>query len=102
MNRSTLACAILLTLPAAAPAQALAARLDRRLDAPGLEHLLWGVAVTDLNGHLLFGRNADRLFIPARNTKLVLSLVANALLGPDFTVETSVYGSGPLVDGVLQ
>jgi len=102
MNRSTLACAILLTLPAAAPAQSLAARLDRRLDAPGLEHLLWGVAVTDLNGHLLFGRNADRLFIPASNTKLVVSIVANALLGPDFTVETAVYGSGPLVDGVLQ
>src|SRR5450755_2898477 len=77
-------------------AQSLAERLDKRLDAPGLEHLLWGVAVTDLDGHLLYGRNADRLFIPASNTKLVVSVVANALLGPNFTVTTSVYGSGPI------
>lgn len=81
--------------------QSLTARLDRRLDAPGLEHLLWGVAVTDLDGHLLFGRNADRLFIPASNTKLVVSVTANALLGPSFTVRTSVFSTGPIADGVL-
>ena len=82
--------------------QSLTERLDRRLDAPGLEHLLWGVAVTDLDGHLLYGRNADRLFIPASNTKLVVSVVANALLGPAFTIPTSAYGSGPVANGVLQ
>jgi D-alanyl-D-alanine carboxypeptidase/D-alanyl-D-alanine-endopeptidase (penicillin-binding protein 4) len=82
--------------------QSLAERLDKRLDGPGLEHLLWGVAVTDVDGHLLYGRNADRLFIPASNTKLVVSVVANALLGPAFTVQTSAYGSGPVVNGVLQ
>lgn len=95
-------CALLLTLSASAHSQSLADRLDKRLDAPGLEHLLWGVAVTDLDGHLLYGRNADRLFIPASNTKLVVSIVANALLGPGFTVPTSAYGSGPVVNGVLQ
>jgi D-alanyl-D-alanine carboxypeptidase/D-alanyl-D-alanine-endopeptidase (penicillin-binding protein 4) len=82
--------------------QSLAERLDKRLDGPGLEHLLWGVAVTDLDGHLLYGRNADRLFIPASNTKLVVSVVANALLGPAFAVQTSAYGSGPVANGVLQ
>lgn len=95
-------CGLVFVLAAPAPAQTLVQRLDRRLDAPGLEHLLWGVAVTDLDGHVLYGRNADRLFIPASNTKLVVSVVANALLGPDFTVPTSVYGSGPIVAGVLQ
>ena len=58
--------------------------------------------MTDLDGHLLFGRNADRLFIPASNTKLVVSIAANAMLGPGFTVRTSVYGSGPISNGVLQ
>lgn len=94
----------LLAAMATAPlsAQSLARRLDRRLDAPGLDRHLWGVAVTDLDGKLLYGRDAERMFIPASNTKLVVSAVAIALLGPDFTVKTSVHGTGPVVDGVLR
>ena len=95
-------CGLLLAASTALRAQSLTERLDRRLDGPGLDRLLWGVAVTDLDGHLLFGRNADRLFIPASNTKLVVSITANTLLGPGFTVRTSVYGSGPITNGVLQ
>lgn len=103
MTKSLLSlCGLLLAASAAAGAQSLAERIDRRLDGPGLDRLLWGVAVTDLDGHLLFGRNADRLFIPASNTKLVVSVTANTLLGPWFTVRTSVYGSGPVANGVLQ
>lgn len=90
-----------LLLPATIPAQSLTRRLDARLDGPGMERHLWGVAVTDLSGKLLYGRNADRLFIPASNTKLVVTTAATALLGPDFTVRTSLYGTGPLQDGVL-
>jgi serine-type D-Ala-D-Ala carboxypeptidase/endopeptidase (penicillin-binding protein 4) len=93
---------LLLVLAGPACAQSLAERIDRRLDAPGLDHLLWGVAVADLDGHLLYGRNADRLFIPASTTKLVVSIVANSLLGPAFTVATSVYGTGPVANGVMQ
>ncbi|MGH7593993.1 MAG: D-alanyl-D-alanine carboxypeptidase/D-alanyl-D-alanine endopeptidase [Gemmatimonadales bacterium] len=95
-------CALLLAATATASAQSLTTRIDHRLDGPGLDRLLWGVAVTDLDGHLLFGRNADRLFIPASNTKLLVSITANTLLGPRFTVPTSVYGSGPVANGVLQ
>ncbi|MEO5798652.1 MAG: D-alanyl-D-alanine carboxypeptidase/D-alanyl-D-alanine-endopeptidase [Gemmatimonadales bacterium] len=90
------------SLTASLSAQSLTKRLDARLDAPGLDRLLWGVAVTDTNGKLLYGRNADRLFIPASNTKLLVSSVATALLGPDFTVQTSLYGTGPISNGVLQ
>jgi D-alanyl-D-alanine carboxypeptidase/D-alanyl-D-alanine-endopeptidase (penicillin-binding protein 4) len=103
MTKSLLSCcALLLAASTTLGAQSLAERLDRRLDGPGLDRLLWGVAVTDLDGHLLFGRNADRLFIPASNTKLVVSITANMLLGPGFSVRTSVYGSGPVANGVLQ
>ncbi|HET9066429.1 MAG TPA: D-alanyl-D-alanine carboxypeptidase/D-alanyl-D-alanine-endopeptidase [Gemmatimonadales bacterium] len=82
--------------------QSLGARLNARLDGPGLDRHLWGVAVTDLDGNLLFGRNADRLFVPASNTKLVVTATAAALLGPDFTVNTSIYGTGPVEGGELR
>ena len=100
LTTALLACAIL--LPGGAPAQSLTTRLNARLDAPGLDRLYWGVAVTDTSGKLLFGRNAERLFVPASNTKLLVSAVATALLGPAFTVNTSLYGNGPISDGVLQ
>ncbi|HEV7366166.1 MAG TPA: D-alanyl-D-alanine carboxypeptidase/D-alanyl-D-alanine-endopeptidase [Gemmatimonadales bacterium] len=76
-------------------------RLDSRLDASPLNRQFWGVAVIDENGRLLYGRNESRLFVPASNTKLVVSTVASALLPPDWKVKTSLYG-GPVVGGVLQ
>ena len=87
---------------AALSAQSLPRRLDARLDAPPFNRMLWGVALVDQNGKLLYGRNADRLFIPASNTKIVVTAVASALLPPDFTVKTSAYGTGPVADSVLQ
>ena len=90
------------TLTAPLPAQTLQQRLDARLDAAPFNRQLWGVAVVDQNGRLLYGRNSDRLFIPASNTKIVVAAVAAALLPPDWKVKTSLYGNGPIVDGVLQ
>jgi serine-type D-Ala-D-Ala carboxypeptidase/endopeptidase (penicillin-binding protein 4) len=84
----------------ATAAQSLAKRLDRRLDAAPFNRQLWGVAVMDEGGRLLYGRNESRLFIPASNTKLIVSAVAAALLPPDWTVKTGLYG-GPVVGGVL-
>lgn len=98
--RRTLVAVALLAPPLAA--QSLGRRLDARLDAPELDRHLWGVAVSTLDGRPLYDRNAERLFIPASNTKLVIAAAATVLLGPDFTVRTSVYGTGPLIDGVLE
>ena len=82
-------------------AQSLAKRLDRRLDQPPFDKSLWGVAVVDHKGKLLYGRNERRLFTPASNTKLVVTAVASALMPPNLAVRTSVYPGGPLVSGVL-
>lgn len=102
MRRLCGAAALALLLASPAAAQSLARRLDRALDAPPLDRHLWGIAVADTSGRRLFGRNADRLFIPASGTKLVVSAAAAVLLPPDLTVATSVYGAGPVEDGVLQ
>jgi serine-type D-Ala-D-Ala carboxypeptidase/endopeptidase (penicillin-binding protein 4) len=89
--------------PAAAlHAQSLEKRLNRRLDTRPFDKSLWGVAVVDHKGKLLYGRNEHRLFTPASNTKLVVTAVASALLPPDLTVRTSVYAAGPVVGGVLR
>jgi D-alanyl-D-alanine carboxypeptidase/D-alanyl-D-alanine-endopeptidase (penicillin-binding protein 4) len=76
-------------------------RIDSLLDAPPFNRNLWGVALVDERGRLLYGRNADKLFIPASNTKLVVSAVAASLFPPDWTVATSVYAAGPVADGMV-
>jgi D-alanyl-D-alanine carboxypeptidase/D-alanyl-D-alanine-endopeptidase (penicillin-binding protein 4) len=83
-------------------AQSLDRRVDQRLDTPPLQRNLWGIVLTTADGQVLYHRNAERLFMPASNTKLVVSAVASALLPEDFTVNTSVYTTGPVVDGVVQ
>ena len=90
-----------LLLAPALPAQSLARRLDRLLDAPPFDRHHWGVVVLDTAGKVLYGRNPTRLFIPASNTKLVVSAAAAVLLPPNGSVATSVYGAGPLEGGVL-
>ncbi len=76
--------------------------IDRRLDAPPFDRQLWGVAVLDESGRLLYGRNADRLFVPASTLKLVVSAVAAMLLPPEWTVNTSLYATGPVTAGALR
>jgi len=102
--RRLLAALLLAACAGASPAgaQALQKRIDTRLGAPPLSHNLWGVVLLGPDGKQLYGRNADRLFIPASNTKLVVSAVAASLLPPDWTVQTSVFADGPVTDGVVE
>ncbi|HQR16858.1 MAG TPA: D-alanyl-D-alanine carboxypeptidase/D-alanyl-D-alanine-endopeptidase [Gemmatimonadales bacterium] len=94
--------ALALLLGAApASAQALQKRIDTRLGAPPINRNLWGVVLLGPDGKPLYGRNADRMFVPASNTKLVVAAVAAALFPPDWTVNTSIYADGPLAGGVL-
>ena len=85
-----------------AAAQALGKRMDRRLDSAPLSHNLWGVVLMDTRGRQLYGRNAARMFIPASNTKLVVSAVAAALLPPEWTVLIGVYADGPVEFGEVR
>lgn len=82
----------------------LQSALDRLLATPDLKAGFQGVYVLSLKDHTpLYERNADRVFIPASNTKLLTSGFAIQELGSDFTFETSVQVSGTLqADGVLQ
>jgi D-alanyl-D-alanine carboxypeptidase/D-alanyl-D-alanine-endopeptidase (penicillin-binding protein 4) len=102
MLRRLLVLAAALAAAAPAHAQAWRRRLDRFLDQAPLERHLWGVAIADSTGRLLYRRNAERLFVPASNTKLTVTAAAAVLWPGDWTVRTGVYGSGPVVDGTLR
>jgi D-alanyl-D-alanine carboxypeptidase/D-alanyl-D-alanine-endopeptidase (penicillin-binding protein 4) len=76
-------------------------RLTTLLEQPPFHRANWGVYVVDDRGRVLFQRNADRLYVPASNTKLVAAAAATVLLPADYRARTSLYASGPVADGVL-
>ncbi|MBI3081357.1 MAG: D-alanyl-D-alanine carboxypeptidase [Gemmatimonadetes bacterium] len=80
----------------------LARRLERLLDRRSFNRASWGVLVVNQRGQTVFERNADRRFVPASTAKLAVTAAASMLLPPDYRITTSVFGTGPLTDGVLQ
>ncbi len=86
--------------PAAAP---LAAELDQIFDEPSLAHAHWGVLVRSLDsGETIYARNAERLFMPASNMKLLTGAAALETVGPDYTYTTVVAAGGPVVNGTVE
>jgi len=60
-----------------------------------LQRTAWGILAKDAaTGHVLFARNPEQHFIPASNTKLVVSLVALGRFGPEYTYRTPVLLGG--------
>ena len=94
---------LLILEPSSLTAQTdLKRRIDTRLNTVPFNRQLWGIALVDEGGRLIYGHNESRMFIPASNTKLVVGAVAAALLPADWRVKTSLYAGGPIVGGVLQ
>jgi serine-type D-Ala-D-Ala carboxypeptidase/endopeptidase (penicillin-binding protein 4) len=94
--------------PAAAPAAPrderaeLRAFVDSMAGAPEFRSAQWGILVVDpVRGDTLVSRNADKLFVPASNMKLVTSAVGLAQLGPEFRWSTTLLARGPVRGGVL-
>jgi D-alanyl-D-alanine carboxypeptidase/D-alanyl-D-alanine-endopeptidase (penicillin-binding protein 4) len=101
------------TAPAPAPAPApppsvpagagLAARLDSIFSDTLFEGANWGVQIQSLrDGRVLYQRNAEKMFVPASNMKLVTGSVALEALGPDFVYRTPVVAAGTVANGVLR
>jgi len=84
--------------PASAQRPSLTRRINALLDEPPFDRAIWGVVVANPAGRIVFARNADRLFMPASVTKILVASAAALLLPPDHRYRTSVYAAG-LVDG---
>jgi D-alanyl-D-alanine carboxypeptidase/D-alanyl-D-alanine-endopeptidase (penicillin-binding protein 4) len=60
------------------------------------EDLNIGIVVQDMqNGNLLYSRNANRLFMPASNMKLLTAIAALSYLGPNYTFPTQLLTDAP-------
>ncbi|HEV7586865.1 MAG TPA: D-alanyl-D-alanine carboxypeptidase/D-alanyl-D-alanine-endopeptidase [Longimicrobium sp.] len=87
----------------AAARPALAARIDAILERPSLRAADWGIEVRDAGtGRVLYARSAARPFIPASNLKLLVTTTAAHHLDPGYRFRTTLYGTGPVRDGVLE
>lgn len=79
--------------------------IDSVVSSPRLAATSWGIAVRDLStGTWLARLNAGKHFIPASNTKLVISTVSLGVLGPEYRWETPVFaraGQGDTIAGEL-
>lgn len=75
----------------AADPRLLAAKINSILSDPDMSRGFWGVEIVSLaNAQVLYSQNADKLFIPASNTKLFTTAAALALIGPDYRCRTTV------------
>lgn len=75
----------------------LAAELDSAFATPQFARAMWGVVVQSLeDGEVLYRRNAEKLFKPASNMKLVTGAAALVRLGADFRFRTPVLARGAL------
>jgi D-alanyl-D-alanine carboxypeptidase/D-alanyl-D-alanine-endopeptidase (penicillin-binding protein 4) len=76
---------------------ALAKRIDSLLVQPDVARGFWGVKIIDeASGRVLYEHDADRLFTPASNTKLVTTAAAFALVGPQHIFRTTIESNGVL------
>src|SRR2546425_10243423 len=76
--------------PRTAPLKgSLERRLATLLDQPPFDRANWGVYVVD-DGRVLFARNADRFYVPASNTKLLVTATATVLRPAAYRVATGL------------
>ncbi len=96
-----------IAVPAESPMPAVRAGLVRLVDSLTQDTTFrmahWGILIMDPEvGDTLVSLNADKLFMPASNQKLVTGASALSLLGPDYTWRTPVLLRGTTRGGTFR
>jgi D-alanyl-D-alanine carboxypeptidase/D-alanyl-D-alanine-endopeptidase (penicillin-binding protein 4) len=82
---------------------ALRRSIDSLVEVPEFRNAHWGILIVDpVRAETLYARNADKLFLPASNQKLLTGSTALTQLGPDFRWPTAIFARGPVRGGVLE
>jgi D-alanyl-D-alanine carboxypeptidase/D-alanyl-D-alanine-endopeptidase (penicillin-binding protein 4) len=93
------------SLPGATPMSsrvALRQFIDSLVDVPEFRSTNWGLLIVDPDrGDTLYARNADKLFMPASNMKLLTGSTALVQLGADYRWSTMMLARGTVRDSVL-
>ena len=99
--RTVVGSLLLCLIAGVAGAQTLAERLDVIAGRPLFAHSLWGIAVTDDVGNVLYARNAGTLLMPASNRKLFTAAAVSDCIGFDhrFTTELWLDGKDVILRG---
>jgi D-alanyl-D-alanine carboxypeptidase/D-alanyl-D-alanine-endopeptidase (penicillin-binding protein 4) len=86
------------------PVPVLRGELAEIFADPAFANAHWGVMVQSLEtGEIFYRQNADKLFMPASNNKLITAAVSLSRLGVDYRFQTRVAATGPISeDGTLQ
>ncbi len=81
--------------PPVTPLRRLTTSFDSIFAAPAFARAQWGVLVRSLDsGDVLYSRNAEKLFMPASNQKILTSAVALTRLGGNYQYATPVLAVG--------
>jgi D-alanyl-D-alanine carboxypeptidase/D-alanyl-D-alanine-endopeptidase (penicillin-binding protein 4) len=76
--------------------------IDSLVEVPEFRSANWGLLVVDpARGDTLYARNADKLFMPASNMKLLTGSTALTQLGPDYRWTTTLFARGRIRNGTL-
>jgi D-alanyl-D-alanine carboxypeptidase/D-alanyl-D-alanine-endopeptidase (penicillin-binding protein 4) len=100
MPRASKFCGLLLTFllsvqVVAADYKGAQKRIEELLADPDVAKAVWGIEVVDLgSGKTVYSLNADKLFIPASNTKLFTTGAVLALIGPEYRFRTTLESTG--------
>jgi serine-type D-Ala-D-Ala carboxypeptidase/endopeptidase (penicillin-binding protein 4) len=101
-TRLAIAAALALALVAGTGEAAMPRPIERVFLAAGVSLKSLGVVVQEVGSRRpLFAQQIDRPMNPASVMKLVTTLAALELLGPDYRWKTEAYLGGPLDNGVL-
>jgi D-alanyl-D-alanine carboxypeptidase/D-alanyl-D-alanine-endopeptidase (penicillin-binding protein 4) len=84
------------------PAKLLRADLNRIFSDNRLADAQLGIEVFSLDrSEILYEKNAQKLYVPASNNKILTSAAALVCLGPDYRFKTRVLTDGPVLGGVM-